>query len=344
MLKDILAKTAGGAHLTEQEAAAAMETIMQGNATPAQIGAFLTALQIKNVNEDEVTGFARAMRKQAARVNYCSTLIDTCGTGGDGTHTFNISTAAALVLAGAGMKVAKHGNRSVSSYCGSADVLEELGINLNLNIENLQHCLEETGIAFLYAPALHQAMKHAAGPRRELGFRTVFNMLGPLTNPAGAELQVMGVYHRELTYLLAKVLARLNTKRAFVVHGDGGLDEISPSGPAKICEVNYREVKSYTLDPLEYSIPRHPVYELTGGTPRENAEIIIKVLNGEKGAQRDTVLLNAAPGLIAGDKAKNFQEGIQIASEIIDSGKASNKLQELAAFTKKHGERQVSGL
>lgn len=345
MLKDKLHKVVAGEHLTEHEAEETMEIIMSGDATPAQIAALLTALRLRGETEDEITGFARVMRRRATPVNFRHPLlIDTCGTGGDGSQTFNISTTVALVLAGAGMKVAKHGNRSVSSSCGSADVLEALGVDLDLSTESLCACLEQVGMAFLYAPALHQSMKHAAGPRRELGFHTVFNILGPLTNPAGAGLQIMGVYHPKLTSLLARVLARLGTKRAFVVHGDGGLDEISPSGPAIVCEVNNGQVLEYTLDPSDLGIPRSPVSALAGGSPRENAIITREILDGKRGPQRDAVLLNAAPGLVAGGKAKDFKEGIAIAAEIIDSGLAMEKLEQLVAFTREHARKRVSGL
>jgi len=345
VLREVLQKVVAGEHLAEHEAESAMEIIMDGKATPAQIAALLTALRFKGETEDEVTGFARVMRRRATPVPYSHPLvIDTCGTGGDGCHTFNISTTVALVLAGAGLKVAKHGNRSVSSKCGSADVLEALGVNLDLSTESLCQCLGEVGIAFLYAPALHQAMKHAAGPRRELGFRTVFNVLGPLTNPAGAKLQVMGVYHPHLTRLLAGVLARLGTKRAFVIHGAGGLDEISPSGPALVCEVDNGEIQEYSIDPSDLGIPRSPNSTLVGGSPRENAAITREILTGKQGPQRDTVLLNAAPGLVASGKASTLQEGIHIAADIIDSGLAMNKLEQLVSFSQKHARKQVSGL
>jgi len=345
VLKQLLEKVVAGKNLAEEEAGEAMEIIMTGMATPAQIAALLTALRFKGETEDEITGFARVMRSKATPVKYSHPMmIDTCGTGGDGCSTFNISTTVALVLAGAGAKVAKHGNRSVSSSCGSADVLEALGVNLDLQPENLVTCLEKVGFAFLYAPALHTAMKHAAGPRRELGFRTIFNILGPLTNPAGAKLQVLGVYRPELTRLLAGVLARLGTEKAFVIHGHGGLDEISPSGPALICEVREGQVKEYYLDPGELGIPKAPVSSLVGGSPEENAIITEDILNGKKGPPRDTVLVNAAAALVICGKAGNFAEGINVAAEIIDSGLAMSKLQELVTFSRTHARKQVSGL
>ncbi len=345
MLKGLLHKVISGENLVEKEAAEAMEQIMSGMATPAQIASLLTALHLKGETEDEITGFARVMRSKATPVTYSHPmLIDTCGTGGDGLHTFNISTTVAFILAGAGMKVAKHGNRSVSSSCGSADVLEALGVNLDLSPKSLAACLEETGFAFLFAPALHTAMKHAAEPRRELGFRTIFNVLGPLTNPAGAQYQVLGVYHPRLTRLLAGVLCRLGTERAFVIHGDGGLDEISPSGPTLICEVKDGKVNEYYLDPCELGIPKTSIASLTGGSPQENAVITKEILTGKHGPQRDTVLLNTAPGLVACGKAKNFTEGMQIAAQIIDSGLAMRKVEELISFSRKHAQKQVSGL
>ncbi|WP_066632904.1 anthranilate phosphoribosyltransferase [Desulfolucanica intricata] len=345
MLKEILGKVVSGQNLSEAEACAVMEKVMEGEATPAQIAALLTALRLKGETVDEITGFARVMRQKATAVKIKSPMVvDTCGTGGDGANTFNISTTAALVLAGAGVKVAKHGNRSASSKCGSADVLEKLGVNLELEPEAIADCLEEVGIAFLYAPALHKAMSHAVGPRRELGFRTVFNILGPLTNPVGAKAHVLGVYNRELTKTMAGVLARLGVVRAFVVHGAGGLDEVSPVGAAEVCEVRDGKVTCYRLDPGDYGIKRASVSDLAGGIPEENALITRQVLAGEKGPRRDAVVLNAALGFMSVGATEDYKTGILLAQKCIDEGYALQKLNDLVAFTKRYTRKQVAGL
>ncbi|RJQ25300.1 MAG: anthranilate phosphoribosyltransferase [Peptococcaceae bacterium] len=335
MIKDAIKKVVAGGDLTEEESMMVMERIMNGEATAAQIAAFLTALSLKGETVAEVTGFTRVMRRKVTPVRSSYPLVvDTCGTGGDGAGTFNISTAAALVVAGAGVPVAKHGNRSVSSRCGSADVLEALGVRIEMTPEESSRCLDRVGIAFLFAPLLHGAMKHAAGPRREIGIRTVFNILGPMTNPAGAGAQVLGVYEPRLTGLLAGVLARLGTERAFVVHGAGGLDEVSLAGPAVICEVCAGSVRSGELDPAGYGFAYAPVSDLAGGAAEENAAVIKGVLAGERGPRRDVVVLNAALGLVAGGKAAGVAEGIALAQESIDSGAAAGKLEALAAFSR----------
>lgn len=345
MFKDLLNKVVRGESLTEAEAAGAMEEIMEGGATPAQIAGLLTALKLKGETIDEITGFARVMRKKATPVRSSHPLlVDTCGTGGDGANTFNISTVTALVMAGAGVKVAKHGNRSVSSRCGSADVLEALGVNLDLEPGGVEACLEEVGIAFLYAPALHGAMKHAAGPRRELGFRTVFNILGPLTNPAGARAQVLGVYSASLVPVLAEVLLRLGSERAFVVHGAGGLDEVSPAGPAAVCEVRNGSIHQYMLDPARYGFTYAGPEELAGGTPAENAAIARDILEGEPGPRRDAVLMNAALGLMAAGLADDFTAGAELAARCIDTGMGRAKLEEMVRFTSGYRNSRVAGL
>ena len=345
MFKDLLNKVARGDNLSETEAAGAMEQIMEGGATPAQIAGLLTALKLKGETVDEITGFARVMRTKATPVpSSHPLLVDTCGTGGDGTNTFNISTVTALVLAGAGAKVAKHGNRSVSSRCGSADVLETLGVNLELQPGDMTACLEEVGIAFLYAPALHGAMKHAAGPRRELGFRTVFNILGPLTNPAGARAQVLGVYSATLVRVMAEVLLRLGSERAFVVHSSGGLDEVSPVGPAAVCEIRNGQICEYVLDPAEYGFANVGVEELSGDSPGENAVIAPGILAGEPGPRRDAVLMNAALGLMAAGAAGDFTTGLVLASQSIDNGLARAKLEELIRFTAGCRKARAAGL
>lgn len=345
MLKELIGKVVAGENLTRPEAEEAMELIMAGEATPAQIGALLTALRLKGETVEEITGFALTMRRRATTVP-CSDpgVVDTCGTGGDGANTFNISTTAALVVAGAGARVAKHGNRSVSSRCGSADVLEQLGVSLDLGPDDLARCLEDVGIAFLYAPALHGAMKHAAGPRREIGFRTVFNILGPLTNPAGARNQVLGVYEPVLVNKVASVLNALESRRAFVVHGAGGLDEVSPFGPAQICELKGGELQTYKLDPRELGIEVAPLAALAGGSPEANAAITRSVLEGRPGPCRDAVLLNAALGLVAAGLAPDMGGALELAARSIDSGAAAAKLNQLAEFTSRVAGRLVVGL
>ena len=333
--------------LSRIEAAAAMEAIMSGAATNAQIAAFLTALRMKGETVEELIGFAQVMRQKAVKVRTRAgevvgatgtdreMLIDTAGTGGDASGTFNVSTATAFVVAGAGLKVAKHGNRSVSSLCGSADVVETLGINIELPQAKVARCVDEVGIGFLYAPLLHTAMKHVMAARREMGIRTVFNMLGPLTNPAGANAHVIGVYSDALTEPLARVLAELGTLRAFVVHGADGLDEISNPGPSHISEVHEGVVRSSSVRPEDFGLPRASIQELRGGDREENAEIIRRVLAGEAGPRRDIVLMNAAAALVVGGKARDFKEGVALAAQSIDSGAAAAKLAGLVALSQR---------
>ena len=333
--------------LTRIEAVAAMEAIMSGAATNAQIAAFLTALRMKGETVEELIGFAQVMRQKAVRVRTRGEevaaltgtdremLIDTAGTGGDAAGTFNVSTATAFVVAGAGLKVAKHGNRSVSSLCGSADVVETLGINLELGPAKVARCVDEVGIGFLYAPLLHTAMKHVMAARREMGVRTVFNMLGPLTNPAGANAQVIGVYSQALTEPLARVLAELGTIRAFVVHGADGLDEISNTGENQIAEVREGIVRTFKVRPEDFGIPRVAIGDLQGGDREENAQIIRQILQGESGAKRDIVVMNAAAALVVGGKAKDFKEGVALASHSIDSSAARAKLEALIEFSQR---------
>ncbi|MBI4611532.1 MAG: anthranilate phosphoribosyltransferase [Candidatus Rokubacteria bacterium] len=333
--------------LTRIEAAAAMEAIMSGAATNAQIAAFLTALRMKGETVEELIGFAQVMRQKAVRVRTRGEevaaltgtdremLIDTCGTGGDAAGTFNVSTATAFVVAGAGLKVAKHGNRSVSSLCGSADVVETLGINLELSPAKVARCIDEGGIGFLYAPLLHTAMKHVMAARREMGIRTVFNMLGPLTNPANANAQVVGVYSLALIEPLARVLAELGTIRAFVVHGADGLDEISTTGDSSIAEVREGVVRSYTVRPEDFGLGRASIRELQGGDREENAQIIRGILKGGAGPKRDIVLMNAAAALVVGGKAKDLKEGVALAGHSIDSGSARAKLEALIVLSQR---------
>ena len=336
-----------GTDLSRIEAAAAMEAIMSGAATNAQIAAFLTALRMKGETVEELIGFAQVMRQKAARIRVHDDgvagltgtdremLIDTCGTGGDATGTFNVSTATAFVVAGAGLKVAKHGNRSVSSMCGSADVVETLGINLELTPPKVARCIDEVGIGFLYAPLLHTAMKHVMAARREMGIRTVFNMLGPLTNPAAANAQIIGVYAASLTEPLARVLAELGTVRAFVVHGADGLDEISNTGESRVSEVREGMVRSYTVRPEDFGLGRAAIGELMGGDREENARIIRTILDGEIGPRRDIVLMNAAAALVAGGKARDFKDGVGLAAQAVDSGAARRTLEALIALSRR---------
>ncbi|MDA8233526.1 MAG: anthranilate phosphoribosyltransferase [Clostridia bacterium] len=334
MIKEAIAKVIEQQNLSEEEARGAMEVIMSGQATDAQIAAFITGLRMKGETVEEIAGCARVMRDKATPiVTKHPMVIDTCGTGGDGAHTFNISTTTAFVLAGAGLPVAKHGNRSVSSKSGSADVLEALGVNLNLNPETVSRCLDDIGIGFLFAPALHGAMKYAIGPRREIGVRTIFNILGPLTNPAGAQAQVIGVYNPALTEVLAGVLARLGVKRAFVIHGHGGLDEASLSGPTRVSEVVKGEVRTFEVKPGDLGLASAPLSALVGGTPQENAVITREVLSGRKNSRRNAVVLNSALGLVAGEQAEDLSEGIAIATRIIDSGAALAKLEQLITYS-----------
>jgi anthranilate phosphoribosyltransferase len=334
-------------HLSRIEAAAAMEAIMSGAATNAQIAAFLTALRMKGETVEELIGFAQVMRQKVVRIRMRGDevaaltgtdremLIDTCGTGGDAVGTFNVSTATAFVVAGTGLKVAKHGNRSVSSLCGSADVVETLGIDLNLGPAQVARCIDEAGIGFLYAPLLHTAMRHVMPARREMGIRTVFNMLGPLTNPAGANAQVIGVYAVALTEPLARVLAELGTARAFVVHGADGLDEISNTGESSVSEVREGTVRSFKLRPEDFGLARATVAELKGGDREQNAEIVRAILGGEPGPKRDIVLMNAAAALVAGGRAREFKEGVEIAARSIDTGAARAKLAALVTLSQR---------
>ncbi len=334
MKREAMANVIKGKDLSREDAAGVMEEIMTGEATPAQIGGFLIALRIKGETAEEIAGCAEVMRRHATRVKATGTVIDTCGTGGDETGTFNISTAAAFVAAGAGVKVAKHGNRSVSSNSGSADVLKTMGVNIEAEVPVVEKCIEEAGVGFLFAPLLHAAMKYAIGPRREMGVRTVFNVLGPLTNPAGATRQLLGVFSADLTQLIGEVLARLGTERALVVsglpaEGAGALDEISTIAPTRVTRVEGESVKTEELDAASLGIARAKIDDLKVSGPEESAEAIGKVLAGEKGPHRDIVALNAAGALIAAGKADDWGPALEIAAESIDSGKARAALEKL---------------
>ena len=338
MIQEALARILDGHDLSQAEARGVMDEIMRGDATPAQIGGFLIALRMKHETADEITGCAEAMRDHVLAVSpKRDDLVDTAGTGGDGTGTFNISTAAALVAAAAGAGVAKHGNRAVSSSSGSADVLEALGFDLDLTPKRVARSIDELGFGFLFAPTHHPAMRHAAPVRGELAARTVFNVLGPLTNPAGARAQVVGVYAPELVPVIASVLNRLGARRAFVVHGAGGVDELSPAGPNLVCEVANGRVRRREIDPLDLGVPRCDPADLGGGTPEENAQKIRSVFEGANGGARSAVLLNAAGAIAASGHARNLKEGLAAATEAIDSGAAGARLEELIAFTRVEG-------
>ncbi len=335
MIRDFLEKIIAREHLSEQEAELMMGELMQGNLSNTQIGAFLVALRMKGETPPEISGFARAIRARAHPLHISSLpgpVVDTCGTGGDGKYTFNISTAAAFVAAGAGLVVAKHGNRSVSSRTGSADLLEALGLKIDLPVEMTAACLREVGIAFLFAPLFHQAMRYALGPRRELGIRTVFNLLGPLTNPARAEIQLVGVYHADLTELVGGALQRLGCRSALVVHGCDGLDEVSITGPTEITAVKPEGLSTYYLHPEDLGLPLGSLQELIGGSPQENAKIFYEVLRGVPGARRNVVLLNSAAVLLAAEKTNDWKEALALAEESIDRGAALAKLEALKVF------------
>ncbi len=330
MIKEAIAKAVDKEDLTEAEMMEVMNEVMGGRATPAQIAALITALRMKGETVEEVTGAARIMRQKATRIDARSTVIvDPVGTGGDRMNSFNISTTTAFVVAAAGITVAKHGNRAVSSGCGSADVLEALGVNISAEPEIVEECIQQIGIGFLFAPRLHGAMKYAIEPRREIGIRTIFNMLGPLTNPAGATAQLIGVYDPQLTEMFAGVLKNLGTKRAFVVHGFDGLDEVTVTGQTRVSELKDGLITTYNIDAIDIFGETYPGEELVGGDPSVNAQITKDVLTGKDGARRKIVLLNAALALMAGEKSKDIQEGIAMAEECIDSGAAIKKLQAL---------------
>ena len=334
MIKEAINKVADGHDLSMSETETAMNEIMSGEATPAQIAAFITALRIKGETAEEIAGCAKIMQQNALQVNPKRTdVVDTCGTGGDASGTFNISTTVAFVVAGTGLGVAKHGNRSITSKCGSADLMEALGIKISLAPEQVAQCVDEVGIGFCFAPAFHPAMKYATPVRQEIGLRTVFNVLGPLANPARAKRQLIGVYSENLTETIADVLRALKSERAFVVHGADGLDELSTTGVNRVSELKDGQVISYKIDPEELGIAKASLQDLLGGTLDENAQITRKILNGDSGPKRDIVLLNAAAVLIAGGKAKDFKEGIMIATESIDNSAALKKIDELAKMS-----------
>ncbi|MBN2287781.1 MAG: anthranilate phosphoribosyltransferase [Candidatus Glassbacteria bacterium] len=324
-----------GRDLSDEQAERAMQLIMEGRALPSQIASLLTALRIKGETVGEITAFARVMRDKVTPVKSQahSSVLDTCGTGGDGSGSFNISTAAAFVAAGAGVPVAKHGNRSVSSRCGSADVLKELGVNLEAGPDTVARCLDQAGICFIFAPLFHPAMKHAIGPRREIGIRTVFNILGPLTNPAGAECQLLGVYDPELCRTLAEVLQRLGSRRAYVVHGHGGLDEAALSGPTRVAELKGGEIRCHEISPADFGLETHPVEAVLGGDDARNAQIMRELFAGGKGPYRDIVCLNAGLAISAYDEGLTIGQAVEKAARALDDGLAAEKLERLAALS-----------
>jgi anthranilate phosphoribosyltransferase len=331
MIREAIEAVVSGESLSMEAAAQVMNEIMSGEATPAQFGAFVTALRLKGETVDEIAGMAQVMREHSLHVQVDGPLVDTCGTGGDGSGTFNISTAAAFVAAGAGAKVAKHGNRAMSGSSGSADVLEALGAKIDLSPASVARCINETGFGFMFAQGFHPSMRFAATPRREIGIRTVFNILGPLTNPAGAGAQVIGVADASMASKMAQVLGRLGSRRAFVVHGSDGLDEISITGPTRIWELEDGNVSGYEISPEDAGLSRAPLNEIQASDAEASARIFRAVLEGEPGAARDIVVLNAAAALLAGELVGSLEEGVQAAAASVDSGKA---LQSIEAFIK----------
>jgi anthranilate phosphoribosyltransferase len=349
MIRDAIIKVVEGNDLSSKEMEDVFTEIMSGTAEPAQIASLITALRLKGERVNEITAAAKVMRRFSAAIDVRSsvdidrdeiniekeTILDTCGTGGTGTNTFNISTTVAFIVAGCGIKVAKHGNRSASSACGSADVLEALGVDINLSPGQVKECIKRIGIGFMYAPVFHQAMRYAVPVRKAIGIRTIFNLLGPLSNPANATCQVLGVYDKALTPLMAKALAMLGLKRAFVVYGLDTLDEISITGPTQVSELRSAKVRTYRITPGQFGFKRSRLKDIAGGDAKKNAEIVLSVLGGHRGPRRDVVLLNAAYALVASEKAKNPRKAIAFAEESIDSGSAMEKLRQLKAFSQR---------
>ena len=334
-IQNALKKVLDKVDLKEEEMVSIMTQIMEGQVKDSQLGSLLTALSIKGESIEEIAGAAIVMRDKSENINVSrtETIVDTCGTGGDGANTFNISTAAAFVVAGCGLTVAKHGNKAVSSLSGSADVLRCLGVNIDADKLTVEKCLDEIGIGFLFAPMMHGAMKYAAGVRKELGFRTIFNLLGPLTNPAGANAQVIGIYDSSRLKQIASVLKLLGTRQAFVVHGSDGLDEITLTGTTNVCELVNGQVKEYTLEPENFELTACKAKDISGGTPEENANIIKNILSGEQGPKRDIVLMNASAAICAGGIAENLKVAMHLARQSIDTGSAEKKLNDLCRLS-----------
>ncbi|WP_028855525.1 anthranilate phosphoribosyltransferase [Psychrilyobacter atlanticus] len=333
----IMEKLIRGENLTESQMNYAMTEIMEGRVSEIHITSFLTALRVKGETSEEISGGAKVMREKAVPIDFGDRYtVDTCGTGGDGVNTYNISTASAFVLAAGGVSVVKHGNRSVSSQCGSADVLETLGINIDISSKKVKECVEKIDIGFLYAPVFHSSMKYAGSVRKELGFRTIFNMLGPLTNPARANGQVLGVFHENLTELMAEAMKKIGTEHVLVVHGVDGMDEITVTDKTKVSELKDGKINTYYIKPEDFEIKRRSKEELKGGTPKENGEIIRGIFKGSiTGAKKDILILNSGAALYVGKKVSSIKEGVQMAREIIESGKALSKLDELIEVTNK---------
>ncbi|MGD8980970.1 MAG: anthranilate phosphoribosyltransferase [Desulfobacterales bacterium] len=338
MFKENLSKIVKREDLNEEQMSQMITDIFSGNITDAQIGAMMAALATKGETFEELAGAARAMRRKALRIQTsAATVVDTCGTGGDGAHTFNISTTTSFVVAACGVTVAKHGNRSVSSQCGSADLLEALGIKLDTAPEIVEEAVQDIGIGFLFAPLYHGAMRFAAKARKEVGLRSIFNMLGPLTNPAGANCQLLGVYAPELTEMFAHALQLLGTKRAFVVHGHDGLDEISVCAPTRVSELKNGLIRTYDISPEQFFSEQAEPADLLGGSPEENAQITRNILNGEKGPKRNIVIINAAAALVAAGQAEDLKQGIRIAETAIDEGGAAKKMEALIRYSQENG-------
>jgi len=333
MIQQAISTLISGQNLSVDDAAQVMSEIMSGEATPAQFGAFVTALRLKGETAAEIAGMARIMQSMALPVQSAGNLVDTCGTGGDGSNTINVSTIAAFVAVGAGLNVAKHGNRAITSACGSADVLEAAGVNIELGPNGVEMCIRQVGMGFMFAPNFHPAMRHAGGPRREIGIRTVFNILGPLTNPAGAKSQVLGVADGSLGEKMAHVLKQLGSRHALIVHGEDGLDEISIAAPTQIWELKKGNIYNYSITPEDLGLTRASPDDVQGGSAKENVAIMHNILSGERGPARDIVLLNAAAALAAGDAVHNLRQGIMLASESIDSGRALEKLRSLSQLS-----------
>ncbi|MFC1988543.1 anthranilate phosphoribosyltransferase [Chloroflexota bacterium] len=333
MIREAIQQLVEGKSLSAEEAAQVMDEIMEGQVTPAQFGAFVTSLRLKGETAEEISGLARIMRAKAVPVKVAGPVIDIVGTGGDGQGTFNISTVCLFIVAGAGLRVAKHGNRAASGKAGSADVLEALGVKLELTAGQVERCINEVGIGFMFAPSFHPAMKYAGPPRRDIGIRTVFNILGPLTNPAGARNYLLGVADDALTEKMATVLNNLGCDHALVVHGEDGMDEMSITGKTQVYEVKKGIIENYTVSPDDFGLPEAGLDKLQGGTAEENAALLRSILSGAKGPQRDVVLMNSAAALVAGDKAAVFQQGMDLAQESLDSGQALAKLEQLIRLT-----------
>lgn len=335
MIKEAISKVAKFENISELETQKVFEEIMSGKVVPSQIAAFITALHMKGETVDEITGAARVMREKALKVktNPGKIILDTCGTGGSGKNVFNVSTVVAVVLAACGVKVAKHGNRSMSGKCGSADVFEALGVKIDVSAKKVEKCIKDINIGFMFAPLYHKAMKYAVGPRKEVGIRTIFNILGPLSNPANVSCQVMGVFDEVLTEIMAKVLGKLGTKRAYVVHGMDGVDEVTIGSKTKVSELKNNKVRTFFIRPEDFGVKKVPLETVQGGNARKNASIIKQVLSGKKSSARDMVLVNSSLALMAAGKANVYKAGVKVAAEAIDSGLAAAKLTELIKLT-----------